>query len=168
MEIWGEKYGILGIRGAQLYNYEDILLYSTDDKVYFLPATHICREEMSLEATFPLNSDHEEYAPLCFLSVSHNRQLLSCPSAHLVCSSSPFFTFTSFASNNFSCWTRDNKNSFRRVTLAVAHNKLRSIIFFQQLLSYLFYYLFHSSHISHNTIFFFFLILESNFIWSWP
>lgn len=61
MEIWGEKYGILGIRGAQLYNYEDILLYSTDDKVYFLPATDICREEMSLEATFPLNSDHEEY-----------------------------------------------------------------------------------------------------------
>lgn len=41
----------IGVSAAQLYNYQDIPLYASDDKVYFPPATKICREEMSSTAT---------------------------------------------------------------------------------------------------------------------
>lgn len=39
------------VTATQLFNYQDIPLYASDDKVYFPPATKICREEMSSTAT---------------------------------------------------------------------------------------------------------------------
>lgn len=39
-----------------------------------------------------------------------------------------FLTFTPFGSNNFSCWTRDDRNSFGCVTLAIDHHSFGSTV----------------------------------------
>lgn len=42
---------MLGMSVAQLQNHQDLLLFASDGKVYFQPATEICGEEMTLTAT---------------------------------------------------------------------------------------------------------------------
>ena len=47
---------MLGMSAAQPYNCQDLLLFASDGKVYFHPATEICEEEMTLTATLQCSS----------------------------------------------------------------------------------------------------------------
>lgn len=124
----------IGVSAAQLYNYQDIPLYASDDKVYFPPATKICQEEMSSTAmqsfffgSCVTDSISPHIFPL-FPCCSAPRQLLSSPSLHLPLISSTPFTLTSFASNYFFCSNSDNKNYLGGVNLAVSHHRLRPTV----------------------------------------
>ncbi len=50
---------MLGMSAAQPYNHQNILLFASDGKIYFQPATEICGEEMTLTAT--LRRSFESY-----------------------------------------------------------------------------------------------------------
>lgn len=124
--IFEEEYNVRNQRSS------DILLFASDGKIYFQPAAEIHGEEMALTATpqrsFESYGTGSSHASPSIVLLWHDQLLISFTSLSLRLPRLYFLTFTPFGSNHFSCWTRDDRNSFGCVTLAIDHHSFGSTV----------------------------------------
>ncbi len=86
--------------------------------------------------------------------LSDNQLLISFASLSLPLACLYFLTFSPFGSIHVSCWTRDNRNWFGRVTLTVDHHSLgstfvKAIFILTVIVFHLLHYLPYTAHVSH-------------------